>query len=145
MLVDPVATVQGQPQQGPPGINERMDAITARDKSKEVAAHAKHTYLFRAMPSSPSAGTVSNGPLPAGPSGLNIQTLNSNLNFTAATFNDCSGWPPDTMGAIGPTQFIIALNGRVRSFNKTNGLADGAIDVDTDTFFSIGGDAAGQQ
>lgn len=135
VLADPVATVQGKPVQGPPGVQERMDAITARDKSKEVAAHAKHTYLFRGMPSSPSAGTVSNGPPPAGPSGPNIQTLNSNLNFTAATFNDCSGWPPDTMGAIGPTQFIIALNGRVRSFNKTTGAADGAINVDTDTFF----------
>lgn len=135
VLVDPVPTTQGKPVEGAPGINERMDAITARDKSKEVAAHAKHTYLFRAMPSSPSSGTVSNGPSPAGPSGPNIQTISSNLNFTAATFNDCSGWPPDTMGTIGPTQFIIALNGRVRSFNKTTGAADGAINVTTDSFF----------
>lgn len=135
VLVDPAATTQGKPVQGPPGVNERMDAITARNKSKEVAAHAKHTYLFRGVPSSHSTGAETNGAAPAGPSGPNIQTLNSNLNFTAATFNDCSGWPPDTMGAIGPTQFITALNGRVRSFNKTNGVADGAIDVDTDAFF----------
>ena len=29
------------------------------------------------------------------------------------------------MGAVGPTQFIIALNGRVRSFSKATGQADG--------------------
>jgi PKD repeat protein len=134
VLSDPLQTTQGNPVQGAPGIYERMDAITARDKSKEVAAHAKHSYLFRTGPST-SAGTGTNGSLPAGPSGPNIQTLNSNLNFTAATFSDCSGWPPDTMGAVGPTQFITALNGRVRSFNKTNGVADGGINLNTDVFF----------
>src|SRR5207302_8385743 len=67
---------------------------------------------------------------------LNAQTINSNLNFTAATFPDCSGWPPDTMGTVGPTQFIIALNGRVRSFNKTTGLVDNGINANSDIFFA---------
>jgi len=58
------------------------------------------------------------------------------VNFTAANTPDCSGFPPDTMGAVGPTQFIIALNGRVRSFNKSNGATDGGINTATDVFFS---------
>jgi PKD repeat protein len=134
VLIDPVDTVQGNPVQGQPGISEGMGVIGARQKLREIQAHAKHSYLFRTK-TSPSAGAVGNEAPPAGPSGPSIQTLNSNLNFTAATFNDCSGWPPDTMGAVGPTQFITALNGRVRSFNKATGVADGAIDVDTDVFF----------
>src|SRR5207245_8388267 len=81
--------------------------------------------------------SASHSPLHHPPiSRLNAQTINSNLNFTAATFPDCSGWPPDTMGTVGPTQFIIALNGRIRSFNKTTGLADDGINANSDIFFA---------
>ena len=40
------------------------------------------------------------------------------------------------MGAVGPTQYIVTVNGRFRSFSKTTGLADGALNVDPDVFFS---------
>ncbi len=40
------------------------------------------------------------------------------------------------MGAVGPTQFLVAENGRFRSFNKATGTADGAINIDPDVFFS---------
>ena len=39
------------------------------------------------------------------------------------------------MGAVGPTQFIVAVNGRIRSFNKTTGVADGVLNTTMDTFF----------
>ena len=134
VLSDPTVT-QGTPVQGQPGIREGMGAIAAREKLQGTTAHIRHSYLFRHMPAPAENTGTTNAPNPPVFSGPNIQTLNSNLNFTAANFTNCSGWPPDTMGAIGPTQFIIALNGRVRSFNKTNGLQDNAIDVTTDTFF----------
>src|SRR5204863_838996 len=73
--------------------------------------------------------------VPGEPKLLNAQGVSPTINFTAATFNDTSSFPPDTMGAVGPTQFIIALNGLVRSFSKATGLIDGAINVDTDVFF----------
>ncbi len=57
-------------------------------------------------------------------------------NFTAAVLSDTSAFPPDTMGAVGPTQFIAALNGRIRSFNKTTGAADNALNADSDVFFN---------
>src|SRR5262249_24004733 len=50
------------------------------------------------------------------------QTLG--VNFTAATLsgtNPTSAFPPDDDGAIGPTQYVIAVNGRLVSFNKTTG------------------------
>jgi hypothetical protein len=88
-----------------------------------------------------TGAVTSNGGGPAAPAPLTLspriaQTVSPTLNFTAATYYDCSGWPPDTMGAVGPTQFIIALNGRVRSFNKTTGVADNGINANTDSFFS---------
>src|SRR5436305_2821768 len=32
---------------------------------------------------------------------------------------DTASFPPDTMGMAGPSQFVIFVNGRLRSFNKT--------------------------
>jgi hypothetical protein len=63
------------------------------------------------------------------------QTL-STINFTGATLADTDAFPPDSMGAVGPTQYIVAVNGRIRSFDKTTGLVDGVLNVDTDVFFS---------
>jgi hypothetical protein len=59
----------------------------------------------------------------------------STINFTGATLADTGAFPPDSMGAAGPAQYIVAVNGRIRSFDKTTGAADGVLDTDTDTFF----------
>lgn len=63
------------------------------------------------------------------------QTING-LNFTAATLADTNSFPPDSMGAVGPQQFVVAVNGRIRSFNKQTGLADGVLNIQPDVFFS---------
>src|SRR4051812_35825066 len=60
----------------------------------------------------------------------------STPNFLGATLADAGAFPPDSMGTVGPTQYIVAINGRIRSFNKTTGSADGALNMDTDVFFS---------
>jgi hypothetical protein len=56
--------------------------------------------------------------------------------FTGATLAETGSFPPDNMGAVGPTQFIVAVNGRIRSFNKTTGVADGVLNIDPTVFFS---------
>jgi hypothetical protein len=56
--------------------------------------------------------------------------------FTGATFADTGVFSPDTMGAIGPSQFVVFVNGRLRTFDKTTGLADGVINANPDVFFS---------
>ena len=66
--------------------------------------------------------------------GTVAQTVGST--FLGATLADCQAYPPDTMGAVGPSQFIVAVNGRIRSFNKSTGVADGAVNADTDAFFA---------
>ncbi len=65
------------------------------------------------------------------------QTLGPN--FTAATLsgtNPTLSFPPDCNGAVGPTQYIVAVNGRIVSFNKTTGVADGVMNASTDAFFT---------
>ena len=61
------------------------------------------------------------------------------LNFTGATLsgtNPTSAFPPDDDGAVGPTQYVIAVNNRIVSFNKTTGVADGVLNATTNTFFT---------
>src|SRR5262249_17177613 len=43
--------------------------------------------------------------------------------------------PPDSMGAVGPTQFLVGVNGLVRTFSKA-GATDGALNTSTDAFFA---------
>src|SRR5438874_6014447 len=43
---------------------------------------------------------------------------------------ETGSFPPDSMGMAGPSQFVIFVNGRLRSFNKATGVADGVLDVD---------------
>lgn len=56
-------------------------------------------------------------------------------NVDVATLADTGALPPDTMGDIGPTQYLVGLNGRLRTIAKSTGVADGALDADTDVFF----------
>src|SRR3954454_14325229 len=59
------------------------------------------------------------------------------LNFNSVTAPaETSRFPPDTMGTVGPAQFMLAINGRLKTFNKTTGIADGALNVDPDVFFA---------
>ncbi|NOT32646.1 MAG: T9SS type A sorting domain-containing protein [Candidatus Eisenbacteria bacterium] len=92
-----------------------------------------------ASPASPAgSGLPSNGKTDANRNGLlSPQTLGTN--FTAATLqgvNPTLSFPPDVMGAVGPSQFVTFVNGRLVTFNKSTGVADGVLNTDTDVFFS---------
>ncbi|HWN10685.1 MAG TPA: DUF4214 domain-containing protein [Pyrinomonadaceae bacterium] len=63
------------------------------------------------------------------------QTISMNFD-TVTGPTETGAFPPDTMGAIGPTQFFVFLNGRLRTFNKATGAADGVVNLDPDVFFS---------
>lgn len=57
-------------------------------------------------------------------------------NADVATLADTNALPPDTMGDVGPTQYLVGLNGRIRTISKATGVKDNVLDVDTDIFFS---------
>src|SRR5260221_7638109 len=50
--------------------------------------------------------------------------------------NPTVSFPPDCMGTVGPTQFVVFVNGRLVTFDKTTGAADGVLNADPDVFFS---------
>src|SRR5512135_1396033 len=68
---------------------------------------------------------------PASPA---AQTLG--VNFLGANLADSNAYPPDTSGAVGPTQFLVGVNGRLRTFDKATGSSDGGLNADTDVFFA---------
>ncbi|HBB88703.1 MAG TPA: hypothetical protein DC047_13920 [Blastocatellia bacterium] len=97
------------------------------------------------LPEGPGANAAAQWPLPdkslSTPDSSAIVTPNApqtlGTQFDGATGPAETGaFPPDTMGAVGPTQFFVFLNGRMRTFNKTTGVADGVINADPDVFFA---------
>ncbi len=145
------ADVTGIPVTGAAGITEKVSDIMTRarvdDARPRTGPRIKYEFEneYRRPPAdNPDAPAVAFWP-PApgqGPANINrsimpsaAQTV-STPNFTGATLADANAFPPDTMGTVGPTQFIVAINGRIRSFNKTTGVADGALNASTDTFFA---------
>lgn len=56
-------------------------------------------------------------------------------NVDVATITDTQSLPPDTMGDIGPTQYLVGLNGRIRTIDKSTGIRDNVLDADFDVFF----------
>ena len=62
------------------------------------------------------------------------QTI-STPNVDVVTLADTGLVPPDTMGDVGLTQYLVAVNGLVRTFTKATGAPDGRLNTTLDTFF----------
>ena len=71
----------------------------------------------------------------------NPQTISTN--FTGITISETGFIPADNMGAVGPTQYVVMANGRMKTFNKSTGTADGVINTTTDNFFNSVRNGAG--
>jgi len=84
-----------------------------------------------AVSSYPSAGVTAQS-IGTHPRSL-IHTTGSS--FDGATLTDTGAFPPDSMGTVGPAQFVVFSNGRIRSFTKA-GVADGVMNFDPDVFFA---------
>lgn len=56
------------------------------------------------------------------------------VSFEGVQYSDSGKLPPDPMGAAGPTQFLVCVNGRIRVFSKEGIL--GPLNATTDNFFS---------
>src|SRR5947199_4767072 len=141
--------VVGTPWTGEMGVRESTAQLMARERQLAPVTHAKvptprlraaRQTLLQDLDSAPPARQRPSGPLagnpapPASPISPDSQTVG--FSFTAATLADASSFPPDSMGAVGPTQLLVVINGRVRTFNKSTGSADGVLNTGTDNFFS---------
>jgi IPT/TIG domain len=135
----------GIPVTGPPSLTESV-ATLMRDqriadrsgRTPTIPRPEQEADFRRSLPQNPRSPDVSQ--LPGGaPSAATTPSTPQTLgtNFTGATISDTPGFvPPDTMGAVGPTQYLVTVNGRFRSFSKTTGLADGALNINPDVFFN---------
>ena len=92
---------------------------------------ASRHHLGSRAESPRTASTPAGVSAPAAPSAP--QALG--VNFRGATLADTDAFPPDTSGAAGPTQFLVGVNGRIRTFAKATGVADGVLNASMDVFF----------
>src|SRR5262245_15478617 len=104
-----------RPPSSTPRLRSPRERLTGRERA---LAGDSRSRAVSAAPSSPSAP----------------QTLG--ISFRGATLADTNAFPPDSSGAAGPSQFLVGVNGRIRTFGKSSGAADGVLNTDLDTFFS---------
>ncbi len=112
--------------QWPVGLKKRNKGLGLEEPNREN------------LPQAPGALELSQWPpqeIPPENFSYAPQTLG--ISFTGAILADAGAFPPDVMGDVGPTQYVVFVNGRIRTFNKTTGVADGVIDADPDAFFSL--------
>jgi hypothetical protein len=135
----------GIPLSGAPGRTETVaglmhdQLIADRSGTAPVKQKPEEEGDFRRSlpedPRSPDVAQLPGGAAPRSAASFSPQSIGTS--FTGATVADTPGFvPPDSMGAVGPTQFIVTVNGRFRSFSKTTGVADGALNVDPNVFFN---------
>ncbi len=144
----------GTPWQGGAGVTRTTAELMNDQALKEVAGgappktmrrrgrfpHREHLKNAQGSPVaaawSDSAGVLrASAPAVSPKSALpSVAPSSQPLNFTGATLPDCQSFPPDTMGAAGPSQFLVVLNGRIRVFDKTTAVV-GSLDLDLDVFF----------
>src|SRR5436190_14589948 len=61
-------------------------------------------------------------------------SLSAGTSFLGVDSNDSGFVPPDSMGAVGPTQILVSVNGHLRLFDK-QGTADPNLDVSDSAFW----------
>jgi hypothetical protein len=111
------------------------------EEKEDAHEHVDRTHLAQ-NPASPFVSAFGDLSRPARTSLGTEQVLSPQtigLSFTGATLsgtNPTSSFPPDCMGAVGPTQYVVFVNGRLVTFNKTTGVADGVLNADPDVFFA---------
>jgi hypothetical protein len=57
-------------------------------------------------------------------------------NFLGATLGQLGSLPPDPSGGAGPSQFILAANGRIISFSRATAAPDGVMNLSLNAFFT---------
>jgi len=146
--IDPPAA-HGVPVSAGGGVTETTSEIMARHARMSLAAPQTTLDFFigRADTShkkaDPDASTRLQGPavgpqspqISSGAGPLLPQTVGVNADGPGSGSAPC-GTPPDTMGAVGPTQFISFVNCNIVSYDKATGVADGVLNTTPNNFFN---------
>jgi len=114
-----------------PATPDWRDRPRARKVRPDRAGLSQRPFVL-ATPLRGDAAVVDRGDAP-----YTAQTA-ATPNVDVATLADTGSLPPDTMGDVGPAQYLVGLNGRLRTIAKATGAADGVLDADPDVFFPAG-------
>ncbi len=134
----------GKPWRGAPGITETVTRIMDRERSapktpattREIRPSRAFKNLKQQRSSSPnlprfvtpqSPRQNQTARAPSSPQGIGTS-------FLGAQSSESGYVPPDSMGAVGPTQILVVVNGRIKSFNKSGTV--GSLNTTLTTFFS---------
>jgi hypothetical protein len=143
--IDSSQAITGTPWTGETGVAETTADIMARDKvtAPETLQQVRESQKIRRdrsnLPQNPWSPDIAQ--FPTSRTGVVTEPLAPqvpDVSFTGATLggtNPTNSFPPDTMGAVGPSQFVVMVNGRLVTFNKTTGVADGVLNTTTNTFY----------
>jgi hypothetical protein len=113
-----------QPEREAEGEQGEAAAGGSKEEPVEEAAPPKRPPSAKSETLTRSASVAPKSQLSAGTSFLGAHRIGD------ATFR-----PPDTTGAVGPTQIMVTVNGRIRVFNK-DGSNPGVLDVTDSTFWT---------
>jgi PKD repeat protein len=133
----------GHPWKGNVGIAETVGQIMEREsknpnqKPKNQREGHHHEEEEEPLLDNPLAPRVPQWPYdgseqPTDRSPLTPQILG--VSFQTASLSESTYIPPDSMGAVGPTQILGIVNGKIKIFSKTG--ATGPLNATTDTFFA---------
>lgn len=143
--------------QGAPAVVETIEQIMAREAAVQrtagppapVTIPLRRVDLSKRVPNPespavaqwpPAAPGDGEEPLPdSAPTPRDSQTILSQ--FNGVILSEAGAFPPDTMGAVGPTQVLFTVNGRIKVFSKAGVL--GSLNVGLGTFFSSVSGGAG--
>lgn len=140
-----------KPWVGERGITETVDEIMARERATPIFKNPPPLYLGPEheidrwwVKPNPTSPRVSQWP-PAGKSGagalkserggggrLTPQAIGTD--FDGANMNESGFVPPDSNGAVGPTQILVGVNGRIKVFDRNGSL--GPLNTTMDVFFN---------
>ena len=140
------------PWTGEMGIVETVSDIMARELATPIYEVPPPLYLGReheidrsGVRQNPTSPRVSSWPLSGrvgpkafgggpgrGGGAYNPQTIGTS--FDGVVLGESGNIPPDSNGAVGPTQILFCENGRIKVFSRSGVL--GALNTTTDTFFN---------
>jgi hypothetical protein len=135
-----IGAARGEPWTGAPGITESVGTIARRQRREDRRTGGRPAGIRE----KPEPGEVTRPKLP-GPAVPQAavrtsallaprSSLTTGTSFLGAQVSESGFIPPDSMGSVGPTQVLVAVNGRIKVFDKQGNL--GALNVSDDVFWS---------
>ena len=111
------------------GQQKTLDLFIGRADTSHKKADPEAALRRQGPAKGPQSPEISSGRGPLAPQTIGVTGDSPTSASPCAT-------PPDTMGAIGPSQFVVFENCNIVTYNKATGAADGVLNTTPDNFFA---------